>query len=228
VADHRFISHHDERSRSDRPASPTPDRRSSRANPQRPITIDDAQVVLRWWTDPVVDRRGHDPHSRYVERFWLGVLGPSATWLLRRFSDELSRHTASAVRVDLTAIARSMGMTYSPGRSSPFAKGIQRCVMFDVAHHTGDGLAVRRRLPNVAERHLRRLPPSLCWEHDQWVATAAASSDNDRRRAFRLATVMATSGDCLDQIESQLVAIGVADGVAAHAAAAIRTTHDAA
>src|SRR5688572_3024262 len=26
---------------------------------------------------------GHDPRSPYVERFWLGVLGPSTTWLLR-------------------------------------------------------------------------------------------------------------------------------------------------
>ena len=36
------------------------------------------------WHDPVVDRRGHDPRSVYVEQFWLGVLGPTATWLLRR------------------------------------------------------------------------------------------------------------------------------------------------
>ena len=36
------------------------------------------------WDDPVVDRRGHDPRSVYVEQFWLSVLGPTATWLLRR------------------------------------------------------------------------------------------------------------------------------------------------
>ena len=35
------------------------------------------------WHDPVVDLIGHDARSTYVERFWLGVLGPSATWLLR-------------------------------------------------------------------------------------------------------------------------------------------------
>jgi hypothetical protein len=29
------------------------------------------------WIDPVVDRRGHDPRSTYVEQFWLGTLGPS-------------------------------------------------------------------------------------------------------------------------------------------------------
>ena len=29
------------------------------------------------WRDEVIDRVGHDPRSAYVERFWLGILGPS-------------------------------------------------------------------------------------------------------------------------------------------------------
>ena len=227
MADHRFITHQAD-VRSEAPASTPPelDRRSGRQSDRS--HIDSAAVVLRRWVDPVVDRRGHDPRSRYVERFWLGVLGPSATWLLRRLADELSRSASPTVRVDLVALAQSMGMTYSPGRSSPFAKAIQRCVMFDVAHHTGDGLAVRSRLPTVAERHLRRLPPALRWEHDRWIASEADATDDDQRRAVRLATTMAASGDCLDQIEAQLVAVGVADGVAAQAASTIRATHSAA
>jgi hypothetical protein len=28
------------------------------------------------WPDPVIDQVGYDPRSRYVERFWLGILGP--------------------------------------------------------------------------------------------------------------------------------------------------------
>jgi len=31
------------------------------------------------WHDPLIDRLGHDPRTRYVERFWLGILGPSTT-----------------------------------------------------------------------------------------------------------------------------------------------------
>ena len=30
------------------------------------------------WIDPVVDQHGHDPRSSYVERFWLGTLGPTS------------------------------------------------------------------------------------------------------------------------------------------------------
>jgi hypothetical protein len=35
-------------------------------------------LEIRAWTDEVVDALGHDPRSPYVERFWLGVLGPSS------------------------------------------------------------------------------------------------------------------------------------------------------
>jgi hypothetical protein len=35
-------------------------------------------ITVRAWLDPVVDDDGFDPRSRYVEVFWLGVLGPTA------------------------------------------------------------------------------------------------------------------------------------------------------
>lgn len=30
------------------------------------------------WTDPSFEIHGHDPRSAYVERYWLGLLGPSS------------------------------------------------------------------------------------------------------------------------------------------------------
>src|SRR6187399_2652384 len=44
------------------------------------------------WFDPFLAQQGYDPRSAYVERFWLGVLGPSATWLLRRLARGLDSH----------------------------------------------------------------------------------------------------------------------------------------
>src|SRR5258705_2700369 len=41
-------------------------------------------IYVRPWPDEVVDRVGYDPRTPYVERFWLGVLGPSTVWFLRR------------------------------------------------------------------------------------------------------------------------------------------------
>ncbi len=43
-----------------------------------------AALTVQPWPDPVIDAVGHEVRSPYVERFWLGLLGPSSTWLLRR------------------------------------------------------------------------------------------------------------------------------------------------
>ena len=43
-----------------------------------------ATLTVQPWPDPVIDAVGHEVRSPYVERFWLGLLGPSSTWLLRR------------------------------------------------------------------------------------------------------------------------------------------------
>jgi hypothetical protein len=39
-----------------------------------PATVPTLQILP--WADPVIDQVGYDPRSRYVERFWLGILGP--------------------------------------------------------------------------------------------------------------------------------------------------------
>lgn len=36
------------------------------------------EAIIRPWADPVVDVRGFDPRSQYVERYWLSVIGPTA------------------------------------------------------------------------------------------------------------------------------------------------------
>lgn len=172
-------------------------------------------VVIRPWIDPLVDDDGHDPRSRYVEQFWLGVLGPTATWILRRLVAGLERHP-DGYELDLTLTARMMGLSYSPGRSSPFAKALQRCTMFGLAHQTADGLAVRRRIPAVAHRHLRRMPEAVRDAHAEWERSTI--SIDSLSRAHRIALAMLESGDDLNVIEHHLVAIGVDDQTAAEVA----------
>ena len=90
-----------------------------------------------------------------------------------------------------------MGLSYSQGRSSPFSKALQRCVMFGLAHPIPRGLAVRRRIPAVAHRHLRRLPDEVRAAHDDWQRTTIAL--DDLTRAHRLALAMVDVGDDLGQ-----------------------------
>ncbi len=41
--------------------------------------------------------------------------------------------------------------------------------MFGIAQPTSDGFTVRRKLPAVAQRHLKRLPDDVQAEHDDWA-----------------------------------------------------------
>jgi hypothetical protein len=172
-------------------------------------------ITVRPWVDPVVDDDGFDPRSRYVEVFWLGVLGPTATWLLRRLVAGLER-SPEGYELDLQATAQAMGLGYTSGRTSPFSKALQRCVMFGLAHPIDGGLAVRRRVPPISFRHLRRMPESVQAAHDAWLS--ASIGVDELTRAHRLAATMLDLGDDPSEIEHHLVALGVTDAVASEAA----------
>ncbi|HTH05016.1 MAG TPA: hypothetical protein VL916_04060 [Ilumatobacteraceae bacterium] len=121
------------------------------------------------WDDPVVDQVGHDVRSNYVEAFWLNVLGPTATWTLRRLVAGLDRYPLG-YELDLDETAGALGLSYSSGTTNSFGRALQRCVMFGVAQPVPDGLAVRRRLPTVSLRQLERMPERLRTLHADWRA----------------------------------------------------------
>lgn len=163
------------------------------------IQLIPTHAAIRPWADPVVDARGHDPRSAYVERFWLSVIGPTATWIMRRFADEFD-DAPDGFTLDLAHAATSMGLSFAKGHNSPFGKALHRCVMFGLAQPTSDGFAVRRMFPTVAQRHLKRLPDDMRSTHEEWA-----------RRSIRL--------DRRD-IERRLVEAGVPPQAAARASEA--------
>jgi hypothetical protein len=181
----------------------------------QPPATNDPSIIVRPWLDPVVDDDGFDPRSRYVEVFWLGVLGPTATWLIRRLVAGLER-SPDGYELDLHATAQAMGLSYASGRSSPFSKALQRCVMFGLAHPIDGGLAVRRRVPPISFRHLRRMPESVQAAHAGWVDSAVHA--DEMLRAHRLAATMLDLGDDPSEIEHHLVALGISDAIAAQVA----------
>src|SRR5215210_2254788 len=99
-----------------------------------PVALPDLStdvLTIRPWPDEVIDVLGHDPRSAYVERFWLGVLGPSAIWLLRRLAAGLEASPAGFA-LPLTDTARAIGIG-GTGPSSSFARTIGRVCQFDLA-----------------------------------------------------------------------------------------------
>jgi hypothetical protein len=132
------------------------------------VQIIPTRATIRPWIDPIVDRRGHDPRSHYVERYWLSVIGPTATWIMRRFAECFDTQPGG-FELDLDHTANTMGLSYTRGAASPFGKALHRCVMFGLAQPLADGFSVRRRLPSVPQRHLKRLPDDVQAEHDRWA-----------------------------------------------------------
>lgn len=157
-------------------------------------------MTIRPWADPLVDERGHDPRSAYVERYWLGVIGPTATLIMRRFADEFDRDPEGFL-IDLEHTASTMGLSFTKGQHSPFGRAIHRCVMFGLAQPTADGYEVRRMFPNVAQRHISRLPDDVQAAHHDW---ARRTIHLDRR-----------------ELEQHLVELGITPRAAARASEAI-------
>jgi hypothetical protein len=159
------------------------------------------------WPDPVIDRLGYDPRSLYVETFWLGILGPTCTWLMRRFAAGLDDNP-DGFDLDLADTARALGLGDRAGRQSPFRRALARCVTFEMARREGPTtLAVRRRIPPMPRRHLQRLPDSLQSRHAQWMIPPRSSPvlEEARRNARRLALALLASENGRPEVELQLV-----------------------
>jgi hypothetical protein len=168
------------------------------------------QIAVRPWTDPVLDEIGYDPRSRYVERFWLPVLGPSTTWLLRHLAARLDTSPAG-VLLDAAETSRALGLAPA-GKRSPFARSLCRCVDFDMAKPLGPAaLAVRRKLPPLGRRHLARLPRSLREEHGALLPAEmpAALAARLRGQGLQLAANLLDLGESPAAVEQQLVRWGL-------------------
>lgn len=143
-----------------------------------------AKVTVCPWPDPVIDALGYDPRSAYVERFWLGVLGPSTTWLLRLLASELEENP-EGFELDLRHAAQVLGLSSRGGRQSPFMRALTRCCRFDMAEVRDDGvLAVRLKVPPLNRRQLVRLPMELQDAHRRWQE-ADLRAPADERQARR-------------------------------------------
>lgn len=135
-------------------------------------TTEEAIIHIVPWEDALVEEHGYTIDDPYIEMFWLPILGPTATWLIRRLAGGLQQQPEGYM-VDMTDLARGIGVNYTPGRHNPFARGLSRCTMFGAAqqiavqpHRT---IAVRRVLPQLPARHLSRLPHPLRIAHHDWI-----------------------------------------------------------
>jgi hypothetical protein len=177
---------------------------SGEANPTPPALP--TTLTVQPWPDAVIDAVGHDVRSPYVERFWLGVLGPSSTWLLRRLVAGFDR-SPDGYELDLALTAYELGLGARSGRHSPFFRSIERCCRFGAAAHVDDHtLRVRRKLPPLTRLQLARLPSPLQEAHQAWTEPPSPGLPVDelRERARGLALSMLELGEDTETTERQL------------------------
>ncbi|MHB1930398.1 MAG: hypothetical protein ACYCUG_13455 [Acidimicrobiales bacterium] len=189
------------------------------------LTFTTDRLRITPWADEVIDRLGFDPRSPYVEQFWLGVLGPSTTWLLRRLAAGFDAEP-DGFELPLVETARALGLGDSTGRSGAFLRTVNRMVQFGMAVGTGNAeLAVRRRIPPLPARFAERLPPSLQEAHRRWQqAEREPPEDDQRRRCRQLALSLVELGEDAEAAERQLLRWRYHPGLA-HDAAAWASAH---
>ena len=108
------------------------------------VPAEPERLTIQPWPDPVIDQVGHDPRSAYVEHFWLGVLGPSTIWLMRRLASGFER-TPDGFDLDPVETAASLGLAARGGPQSPVRKSLDRACTFGVARLDGPGDTDRYR-----------------------------------------------------------------------------------
>ena len=142
--------------------------------------LEDARTLLLTSRRIVGGQVGHAPSSSYVETFWLPVLGPSTTWLIRLLNQRIDRDGEN-VEIGIADAGFALGLGERPGKHSPLIRALSRAADFDLVmravpspdpadakastHHLT--LLVRRTLPSLSSRLVERLPPALAREHHE-------------------------------------------------------------
>jgi hypothetical protein len=176
------------------------------------LTTQQALIVMPW-VDPAVEQRGHDPRSKYAELFLLPVLGPTATWLLRRLVDGLDLYP-DGYELDLGETAMALGLTLTADRAGPFTRAFHRTMMFGYVQPLPHGVGVRRMISGLAPRQLERLPPHLRALHAEFAGHPDPAA---LTRARHTADLLLRVGQTPHEVERALLCLGHRPAVAAAA-----------
>ena len=143
----------------------------SKAPTRHLVDADHGTITIGRWDDSLVDRHGYPADGDYLEFFWIGTLGPTATWLYRRLARVAALHPFGAA-VDLAELATSLGLGWDNGRATPLMRSIDRLVLFGLARPLIDLLQVRTAVPPLNVKQCERLPAHLRVAHARWLASS--------------------------------------------------------
>ena len=129
-----------------------------------------SRVMVRPWDDPVRMPVSLPLQGPYMEFCWLGVIGPTAAWALRRLALPLLA-CPEAHEVDLSVLATELGLGHSAAKAQA---ALDRLARFGLARWAGIGeLEVVTAVPLLPGRHLGHLSAWARRYHDQALAGVA-------------------------------------------------------
>lgn len=132
------------------------------------------RLAVRAWEDPVRNAVSLALQGPYMEFCWLGVIGPTAAWTLRRLALPLLAGP-EALEVDLPSLAQDLGLGHS---SAKLRSALDRLVRFDLARWAAPAeLEVATVLPPIHPRHLSRLSPWARRYHFELLAAASPHAE---------------------------------------------------
>lgn len=137
------------------------------------LAFPEEDLEVRPWPDPVLDQIGHDPRSRYVETFWVPVIGPSSH-LLHKALVTAVQDASSGVMLRSNDLAMGLGLGIRGGKHGPFWRSIERLARFGIIHRAGPKVMVRMRLAPLNRHQVERLAPHLQASHRAWEASQLA------------------------------------------------------
>lgn len=116
-----------------------------------------------------IDVRGEPVTGRYFERYWLPVVGPTGTVLMRHLATELDR--SDPYRILGHELAQMIGLGEETKRLRTTLQRLGRLGLL-VPEEEGRW-AVRLTVTPLTAEQVRRLPPALAEQHRQMVRMLA-------------------------------------------------------
>ena len=120
------------------------------------------------------------------------------------------------VEVELSTVARSLGLGTAGGKRCAFVRALDRSTQFGLSQQLGTGrLAVRRRVPPLTQRQVVRLPKALQADHGEWMQLHRPKGESARPQRARVQALDLTSaGLGVDEVEQQLGRWGLHPAIA--------------
>jgi hypothetical protein len=136
------------------------------------VDIPSVSLLFLPWPEPA-DDTGFALRSDYVERFWLPLLGPTTTLLLRLVGEGFAL-SPQGFACPAVEVASRLGLGASQGRHSSLARSLARARFFGFMRSArNDRIHARRYLPRLDAHQVQRLTGSLQQEHRAWTTRSA-------------------------------------------------------